>query len=207
MFHFHKILQDMLVVQFYFVKNIFHIMIMNIQIFLFLIVSIKSINQFLTKNISLIVDNNNITFNNFTKKYNVLFSNYDYIKSIHDLTDLNKINNFIEKYEKRKIRFKELLDNEKEILFFRFSVNDDSEEIFKFINIIKNNYQSLIFKVINLHEYDKIIKHDYIIDYKFNYEDNYPIDNLIRLRNIYDPTQLQEEIKNNFPIQNISNYF
>jgi hypothetical protein len=83
----------------------------------------------------------------------ILFKNFDLLISYHDLepnseNDIDKINNVIEKYQRRQERFINYIKNYNKIFFIRYcdkNENIETNEIINFYKNIKNINNKLLF--------------------------------------------------------------
>ncbi len=125
------------------IKNHFYNGNYKTNIFDYLEITMKSINQILNTNASLIYErfhngNKNDIYLNHTNNYTIDFKNFDKIMSHHDLHSDYTENDYKEVINKIKRRYDRLIEyikNEDQIFFIRYG-NENMEDIVNFLHSV-----------------------------------------------------------------------
>jgi len=177
----------------------------NTNIFDFLEISLKSINQILEviykkEDIEKLLTTNNSIYLNSDDKLSVIFNNFDKIISHHDLIkdyNENDYDNFINKYMRRFNRLKIDIYNEDKIFFLRFG-KENKEDIINFIKIINiiNPLLKIYFVHLDYNNYNINDNYSYKLDYQYERKEDILKINYIYI-NFYDYVDLDKKYNEN----------
>jgi hypothetical protein len=175
------------------------------NIFDYLEISLKSINQILeiinkNENIETLLKTNNKKYLNNDGKISVIFKNFDKIISHHDLNNQFSENDyikFIDKYIRRYDRLKIDLYKEDKIFFLRFG-KEEKEDIINFIKNINNINPLLKIYFIHLdyNNYENNDDYSYKLDYHYEKKENILKINYNYI-NFYDYVNLDKKYSEN----------
>jgi hypothetical protein len=164
------------------------------QIFDWLVISMKSVNQILEN--TPIIFETNYTYRNPSNTTSIAttinFKNFDLLTSHHDIHEFNdnSINEITEKYNRRKERFIKTIKEQKKINFIRYcknSTNIEEEEILIFYKNIKNINPNLLFNFILISDCNDLVIPNILLKDNFIYINlnNYVDDDIVNETNSY----------------------